>query len=134
MCQTEERDHDHALVARARRAYLAAISYVDDQLGRLRRALQASGLADETVVVVTSDHGDLLGERGLWYKMSFLEGSARVPLLVHAPGRFAARRVDQPVSLLDLLPTLVELAGGWGDEAGPADTLDGTSLVPLLEG
>ena len=64
-----------------------------------------TGLADDTVVVFTSDHGDLLGERGLWYKMSFFEPSARVPLIVRAPG-LAPRRVDAPVSLLDLAPTL----------------------------
>jgi choline-sulfatase len=69
----------------------------------------------------------MLGERGLWYKMTFFEDSARVPLLVHAPG-FAARRIAAPVSLLDVLPTLVDLAGGETPDAA------GTSLLPLLHG
>ena len=84
-------------------------------------------------MVFASDHGEMLGERGLWYKMNFFEWSARVPLIFHAPGRFAPRRVDKHVSLVDLLPTLVELAVG---RPAPelADRVDGQSLVPLLQG
>jgi choline-sulfatase len=118
-------------VLAARRAYYGAISLVDDHVGAILSTLREHGLADDTVVVVTSDHGDMLGERGLWYKMAPFEGSIRVPLIVHAPERFAARRVDGVVSLLDLLPTLVELAGGSVDGDGG---LDGTSLLPALEG
>ena len=63
--------------------------------GSLMETLRTCGLADDTIVMLTSDHGDFLGERGLWYKMSFREHAARVPLIVHAPGRFAPRaRVD----------------------------------------
>ncbi len=80
-------------------------------------ALSASGLAENTIVILTSDHGEMLGERGLWYKMSFFEGACRVPLVVASPGRFAPRRVGASVSLLDLLPTLVDFAGG---DAGAA--------------
>ena len=83
------------------------------------------------MVLFTSDHGDMLGERGLWYKMSFFEGSARVPLLAWAPGRFGAGRVAEVVSLLDVLPTVCELAHAPLDDADP---LDGTSLVPALRG
>jgi choline-sulfatase len=126
--QTEER------VRNARHAYYSAISYVDDQVGQLLKALRATGLAENTIVLFSSDHGEMLGERGLWYKMNFFEWSARVPLIFHAPGRFAPRRVSQHVSLMDVLPTLVELAAG--DELGPdlADTLDGKSLAPFLQG
>ena len=113
---------------RARRAYYAAVSYVDDNVGAILRRLDELGLRDDTVVVVTSDHGDMLGERGLWYKMSPFEQSARVPLVVSAPRRFAAKRVDDLVSLVDVLPTLVELAGAEPVE-GP-----GRSLVPALTG
>jgi len=120
-------------VERARRAYFAAVSYVDDKLGELLAALETAGLREETIVVVASDHGDMLGERGLWYKMTFFEDSARVPLVVHAPLRFAPARVEMPVSLLDLLPTLVELADGTGPFA-PEDELHGRSLLPFLEG
>jgi choline-sulfatase len=75
----------------------------------------------------------MLGERGLWYKMSFFEWSARVPMVFHAPGRFAPRRVGQSVSLVDLLPTLAEIALNGKSPVYP-DTLDGHSLLPLLEG
>jgi choline-sulfatase len=82
-------------------------------------------------VIVTSDHGEMLGERGLWYKMTFFEGGCRVPLIVHAPKQFDAHRVSASVSHLDLLPTLVELARGKPRDAWP-DSLDGRSLVPHL--
>jgi len=120
---------DH--VRNARHAYYGMISYVDDKIGELSAALGACGLADDTVVVLTSDHGDMLGERGLWYKMSFFEPSARVPLIVAAPGR-AARRVARNVSLVDLFPTFLDLAGG--DVPERAAPVDGHSLVPLLDG
>jgi choline-sulfatase len=126
--QTPER------VKNARHAYYGAISFVDDQVGKLLQALAATGLADNTVVVFTSDHGEMLGERGLWYKMNFFEWSARVPLIFYAPGRFAPRRVAGHVSLLDLLPTLVELAAGDGHSPALDSAIDGRSLVPLLQG
>jgi choline-sulfatase len=106
---------------------------VDDKVGQLLRALESAGFAEDTVVILASDHGEMLGERGLWYKMSFFEDSVRVPLVVHAPGRFVPRRLAQPVSLADLLPTLVELGGG-GQAPNAAAPLDGRSLVPLLAG
>ncbi len=120
---------DH--VRTARRAYLGNVSYCDDWAGRLLGTLDALGLAEETVVVVLADHGDMLGERGLWYKMSFFEGSARIPLIVHAPDRFRAARPTAPVSLVDILPTLVELTGSTED---PIDPLAGRSLVALCDG
>ena len=82
-------------------------------------------------VALTADHGEMLGERGLWYKMSFFEPSVRVPLVVAAQGRLAARRVAEPVSLLDLAPTLLELAG-HPDAAELTAGMDGRSLAPLL--
>ncbi|MDF3936904.1 choline-sulfatase [Pseudomonas citronellolis] len=115
----------------ARRAYFGACSYVDAQIGALLRTLEDCGLADDTLVVFSGDHGDMLGERGLWYKMHWFEMAARVPLLIHAPGRFAARHVSESVSTLDLLPTLVELAGG---ELPASLELDGRSLLPHLQG
>jgi choline-sulfatase len=74
----------------------------------------------------------MLGERGLWFKMTFFEGGARVPLIASAPRRFAPRRVKASVSLVDILPTLVDLAGG--DAAALDGTIDGRSLQPHLEG
>jgi choline-sulfatase len=133
VCDMERTPVTDQQIRNARRAYYGAISYVDDQIGLLRRTLTETGLADDTVVVLLADHGDMLGERGLWYKMSFFEGAARVPLIVAAPHRFQPRRVAASVSLVDLLPTLVELAGDGaaGDYAAP---LDGRSLVPHLAG
>jgi choline-sulfatase len=126
--QTETR------VRKARHAYYAAISYVDDKVGQLLRALEATGLAENTVVLFTSDHGEMLGERGLWYKMSFFEWSARVPLVVHAPRRFAPHRVARNVSLVDILPTLLQLANTEAQDLKRVDRKVGHSLLPLLEG
>jgi choline-sulfatase len=114
----------------ARRAYYGEISYVDRNAGRLLKALSEGGLRDDTIVIVLADHGEMLGDKGLWYKMSFYENSARVPLIVNAPGRFAPRRVAAAASLLDVTPTLVDLAGG---RSADVDT-DGRSLLPHLQG
>ena len=78
------------------------------------------------------DHGEMLGERGLWYKMSFFEGASRVPLVVSVPGLVSPGRVAASVSLIDILPTLVELAGGSTDTL--ASAIDGRSLMPHLTG
>ena len=115
----------------ARRAYFGACSYIDDNIGKLLETLEETGLADDTLIVFSGDHGDMLGERGLWYKMHWFEMSARVPLLVHAPGRFEPGRVSAAVSTCDLLPTLVELAGGSVEAGLP---LDGRSLLGHLHG
>ena len=119
---------DH--VRAARRAYYGAISHVDDHTSRLIGLLRDTGRLDDTVVIVTSDHGEMLGERGAWYKMSFYEGSARVPLIVRAPSLFEPGRVGAPVSTMDLLPTLVGLVHP-GSVVG---SLDGRSLLPQLSG
>jgi choline-sulfatase len=120
-------------VRASRHGYYASLSYVDEKVGGVLEALDTCGMADDTVVVFVSDHGDFLGEHGLFYKMSFREHAARVPLIVRAPGRFAPRRVREPVGLADLAPTLAELARP-GLAAALGDELDGRSLVPLLEG
>ena len=117
----------------ARHAYYAAISYFDDHVGVLLGALGEAGLAENTIVIVLSDHGEMLGERGMWFKMSFHEGAARIPLIVHAPGRFAAHRVAAAVSLVDILPTLAAIAGG-GQEPDYATAHDGRSLLPYCQG
>ena len=124
-------DLTEADLRRARHAYYAEISFVDDQIARLLAALDRFGLADDTVVLVTADHGEMLGERGLWYKMHFFEWALRVPLIAWAPGRWRPHRVGEPVSLLDLAPTLVDLGGGLAE---PALAWDGRSLLPRIEG
>jgi choline-sulfatase len=116
-------------VRRARHGYYAAVSYLDERVGEVLDALSATGLERDTLVIFTADHGELLGERGLWYKMSFLEGSARVPLIVRGPG-LAPRRVTGPVSQIDLAPTLAELTGAQAAEAG----FEGSSLAGALTG
>ncbi|ODH29057.1 choline-sulfatase [Paracoccidioides brasiliensis] len=113
----------------ARRAYFAACSYVDSQVGRLMTTLKACDLADNTIVVFTGDHGDMLGERGLWYKMVWYEHAARVPMFVHAPGRYKPKRVKENVSTMDLLPTFAAMAGGEINNHLP---IDGVSLMPYL--
>ena len=117
----------------ARRAYFGAVSYVDDQVGTLVTTLKQAQLDGNTIVILLADHGDMLGERGLWYKMNFFEPATRIPLIVSAPGRFSPGRVADHASLLDLLPTLAA-TGNEGKAPEYAAPVDGRSLVPLLEG
>ena len=133
--------HHHALangdiseehVRIARHAYLANVSYFDDMVGSLLDTLHRTGLADNTIIMLTADHGDMLGEKGLWYKKHFLDHCARVPLLIHAPAHFSAGRRSENVSLIDLLPTLCELAGLDIADHAPQE-LDGESLVALCQ-
>lgn len=131
--QCEEGTITEEQIRNARHAYYGAISYVDDQLGRVLKALEETGLDENTIIVFSGDHGDMLGERGLWYKMSWFEGSARVPMIIHAPGRFAAGRVSQSVSTMDLLPTFAEWAND-GEAPEYAVPIDGRSLIPNLIG
>jgi choline-sulfatase len=135
MCGTDAAALTDEQIRHARHAYFAAISYADDRIGEVLGALRDSGLADDTVVVFTADHGEMLGERGLWFKMAFFEDSARVPLVVRAPDGIAraGARVAEPVSLLDFAPTLLDLAG-VPDDAEARAGLDGHSLAPLLRG
>ncbi|KAM0808236.1 putative Choline-sulfatase [Seiridium cardinale] len=118
-------------VKRARRAYYGAVSYVDDCIGRLLQTLKQCRLDKNTIVVFSSDHGDMLGERGLWYKMNYFENSARVPLLISNPTRFEPHRVKQNVSTLDIPATLCDLVG---TKPFQGLAVDGLSLLPHLEG
>lgn len=133
VCALGEYTQNEERIRNARHAYYGAISYIDDKVGMLLKTLEKTGLRENTIILFISDHGEMLGERGLWYKMSFFEWSARVPLVFHAPGRFAPQRVSHPVSLVDLLPTIMEIASN-GKTPIYADTLDGRSLLPFLEG
>ncbi len=133
ICAMDAQEVPEAQVRAARRAYYGACSFVDDQVGVLLAALRSSGMEGETIVILLADHGEMLGERGLWYKMSFFEAACRVPLIMHAPGIFPAGRRDAPVSLADILPTLAEIAGN-GLAPDYATPLDGRSLLPQLSG
>lgn len=116
-------------IRRARRAYFANISYLDDKVGEVLQTLEDT--RQEAVILFVSDHGDMLGERGLWFKMSFLEGSARVPLMISAP-QMPAGLIEAPVSNIDVTPTLCELAGVDMEEV--MAWTEGMSLVPLANG
>lgn len=114
---------------RARRAYFAACSFVDDQVGKLVQLLKNCYLDKDTIIVFSGDHGDMLGERSLWYKMSWYENSARVPMIINYPPKFEPKRVTESVSTMDLLPTFVDLAGG---DASVILPIDGVSLYDYL--
>jgi len=118
--------HDHQAI---RRSYAAKIEGIDDWIGWIRDAVERRGEADRTLFAFSADHGEMLGERGLWDKGQPHEGSVRVPLAVSGPGVDAGRWSDAPVETIDLAATFVEAAGaespaGW----------DACSLWPLLSG
>ena len=118
-------------ISRARAAYYGLCTYLDDKIGHLMDVLEEQGLAENTVIVHTSDHGDMLGEHGLWRKMCFYEQSANVPLQISWPGKFkGGQRVGEAVSNVDAVATILDLAGIELDQWD----LDGQSLVPALEG
>ncbi len=118
-------------IQRSRRAYFANVSYLDEQIGSILEALRATRAHENTIVLFLADHGDMLGERGLWFKMSPLDGSSRVPLMISAPG-MSSGRVTTPVSLVDIVPTLADLVGI--DTAEVTPWTDGQSLLPLTRG
>jgi iduronate 2-sulfatase len=110
------------------RGYLATVSYMDAQAGRVLDALKHLGVADNTIIVVSGDHGWHLGEHGLWHKRSLFEQSARVPFIIHAPGvNGNGQSSSSLVELLDIFPTLCDLAG-----LKPPAVLQGKSLRPVL--
>jgi choline-sulfatase len=110
------------------RSYLACVSFADAQVGRVLDALDASGRADNTIIVLLSDHGWHLGEKGMTGKLSLWERSTRVPLIIAGPGIAKSAKCPRTVELLDLYPTLTELAGL------PARSgLEGHSIVPQLK-
>lgn len=126
-------------VERARRAYYGMVSYIDDAVGQIDAELQRCGLADDTLFVITSDHGEMLGEHGMWFKRTFYDPSSKVPLIVRWPGRIAAgKRIDEVVSLVDLAATFVDVATSTEahEDAALGErsqwTTDGESLVSLL--
>ncbi len=110
------------------RSYLASTSFVDSQVGRILDALEASGLAENTIVVLWSDHGYHLGEKLITGKNTLWDRSTRVPLIFAGPGVTAGAKSHRPAELLDMYPTLVELAG-LPEKSG----LEGISLVPQLK-
>jgi arylsulfatase A-like enzyme len=108
-------------------AYQASVSYADAQFGNLMKALEESPYADNTIVIVWSDHGWHLGEKEHWRKATLWNEVTRVPLIISVPGKESGGRSNQPVSLIDLYPTLIELCG-----LPEVEGLEGESLLPLL--
>lgn len=113
--------------------YFACVSYLDEILGDLLSRLELSGDLENTIIVYCSDHGEMAGEHGSWWKQSFHEASARVPLMVSLPGHRSGSlkesRLDTPVGLIDLFPTLCDFAN-----ADMPMAIDGTSLKAAIEG
>jgi len=125
-CELTESDYRNA-----RRGYYGMISYVDDLFGKIIAALQDSGFSEDTVVIFSSDHGDMIGERGMWFKKTLFNPAIQIPLIIahpeHAPGR-----QQSPASLIDLFPTLLDIAGI--DTSSIKTPLDGHSLYPAISG
>lgn len=118
-------------------AYLASVASVDEQIGRILDVVDQSALKENTVIVLTSDHGWGMGEKDYLYKNSLWQESTQVPLIIRAPGVAKQNTVcDTPVSLIDLFPTFVDLCDLAGDtrKNDKGHVLDGHSLKPLLEG
>ncbi len=114
---------------KAIQAYYASITFADAQLGRILDTLDETGLADNTVVLFTSDHGYHMGEHGHWQKTTLFENATRVPLIIAAPGAEAAGRVAAtPAEMVDFYPTLADLCG-----LQPPKSISGVSLAAVLD-
>lgn len=126
-------DMGEELTRNARIGYYGNVSFIDEQIGRMLAALERRNILEDTLILFISDHGDMLGDHHLWRKTYAYEGSARIPFLVRWPESLLratrGQRREEPVELRDVLPTFLDAAGIPGGEA-----MDGTSLLPLLEG
>jgi choline-sulfatase len=131
--RADEHDVSEEQVRVARHAYFAMTSYFDAQVGRLLGVLERIGATDDTYVFVISDHGEMLGERGSWFKFQPFEWSVRVPMIAAGPGLKRSHREECGVSLMDLLPTFNDLVTD-GNPVAPVDPLDGRSLAGMLQG
>ena len=120
------------VIRNARRVYYGLCAYIDDLIGQILMALDESGQRDSTMVIYTTDHGEMLGNLGLWYKHLWYEYASRIPLIVSAPGTTAGRRIRSNVSLVDLFPTFLET----GNVMSQDDDLDlpGRSLLSMVNG
>lgn len=112
----------------ARRGYFAMCTHFDEMIGGLIETLESIGELENTYIFITSDHGEMLGERGMWFKQTFWEWSAHVPFIASVPGIAGGGRSDKVVSLVDLLPTFLDLAGADSPD------LAGNSVLPLMKG
>jgi choline-sulfatase len=131
--RADEHDISQEHIRTARHAYYAMTSYFDSLVGRLLGVLERTGATGQTYVFVIADHGEMMGERGSWFKFQPFEWSVRVPMIVSGPGVKRGYREEKSVSLLDLLPTFNDLASD-GEGVAAVDPLDGSSLVAMLSG
>ena len=120
-----------SIYRRARHGYYAMISDIDQKIGQLLQTVTECGMEDNTVIIFTSDHGDMIGERGLWFKKNLFDPAIRIPMMLYWPGRNLPPRIAAPVSLLDILPTVAEIAGLPGQVM--ASGLEGKSLFRRID-
>ena len=123
---------DEAHIREAIAAYWGLVSFLDDNIGRVLAALERSGQAGDTLVIYTSDHGEMLGDHGLWTKMNMFEEAVAVPLIAAGPGMAAGAVCDAPVSHVDLQPTILSAHGLAAEAEGGA--LPGIALQDLAQG
>ena len=133
LIRQDEHHVTDAHIRSARHAYYGMVSYLDTKVGMLLDTLEKINALENTVIIFTADHGDMIGERGMWYKFNPFQNSIRVPLLISAPGAKAGHRVNSNCGLVDLLPTILDLATG-GKPPELVDHCDGRSLSAWLHG
>jgi choline-sulfatase len=133
LIRQDEHHVTEAHIRSARHAYYGMVSYLDSKVGMLLDTLEKINALNDTVIVFTADHGDMIGERGMWYKFNPFQNSIRVPLFISAPGAKGGQRVSANCGLVDLLPTLLDLATE-GKPPELVDHCDGHSLAAWLHG
>jgi choline-sulfatase len=126
---TEIRDPEN--LRAIRRGYYALYSYIDDKVGELLNVLEEEGIREQTAIFFVADHGDMAGEKGMIQKRSFYDYSLRIPCILNLPDHAATTPVETPVSLIDIAPTMMDLAGV--SEQGRVE-MEGASLLPLIRG
>ena len=124
-------DITEVIYRRARRGYYAMISDIDQKFGQLQRTLSECGMDENTLILFTSDHGDMLGERGLWFKKNLFDPAIRIPMMMSWPGRLAPARISQSASLVDVLPTFMDAAKI--DDSALVTNIDGRSLLKKMD-
>lgn len=121
------------IIMDSRRAHFGMITYLDEFVGQLIGELKRLNLYDNTIVMFTSDHGDMLGEHGMWFKRTFFDGSVKIPLMISWPGTLPHRLVEDVVSSIDLFPTMLDMIG-YNEIPQLEERIDGYSLSGLLTG
>lgn len=118
----------------ARHGYYGMISYIDDQILSIKNVLEKTGLDKNTIIIFTADHGEMMGERGMWYKQHFFEWASKIPLIIYAPNRFKPSKINKNVSLINLLPTFIDIVTDGKASELLNQEIDGQSLYPSLQG